>query len=238
MDSHFDFLFKDKNIDVTVDDKGVAWFQGPQIASILGYSQPKHMYRMLSPMESEVRNVDLRSANGVVQSRSITMINEYGLYQLITLSRRSEAVEFKNWLFFTVLPSIRRYGAYIDPQTRQALDADPNLVHDLNQRITTLEDRNIRLATQNRQLKEQNALLIFSNNVNQNRMVYTINERDFYHDRALFYQHLLGEIDDYCLGDAETLKRVVQTTLDRANNMEPLERDDDKQQMYHLVNKQ
>ena len=33
MDSHFDFLFKDKNIDVTVDDKGVAWFQGPQIAS-------------------------------------------------------------------------------------------------------------------------------------------------------------------------------------------------------------
>ena len=231
MDKYFDFIFDSQNIDITVDDKGVAWFQGPQIASILGYSHSPNMYKMLSPNEiMTVRNVNSHSGQrGGAQM--MNLINEYGLYRLIASSRRPEAVEFQNWLYYQVLPSIRLYGAYIDAETRQALDADPNLVHDLNQRITTLQD-------QNRQLKEQNALLIFSNNVNQNRMVYTINERDFYHDRALFYQHLLGEIDDYCLGDAETLKRVVQTTLDRANNMEPLERDDDKQQMYHLVNKQ
>ena len=185
MDSHFDFLFKDKNIDVMIDDNGVAWFQGPQVASILGYTHTTHMYRMLSPNEKGVHNVDTLGGN-----QEIVAINEYGLYRLIALSRRSEAIQFQNWLYYQVLPSIRRYGAYIDSTTRQVLEADPNAIHDLGKQIATLQD-------QNAQLEEQNALSEFSRNLSIERENQAAEDCHFYYHATLFYQDLLDRIDGY-----------------------------------------
>ena len=54
MDNHFDFLFNNQRVDVSFDDNGVAWFHGPQVASILGYSHSPNMYKMLSPNEKGV----------------------------------------------------------------------------------------------------------------------------------------------------------------------------------------
>ena len=83
MDKHFDFVFGSQNIDVTVDDNGTAWFQGPQIASILGYVLPSHMYRMLEANEiMTIRNVDGHSGQrGGAQM--MNLINEFGVYRLI-----------------------------------------------------------------------------------------------------------------------------------------------------------
>ena len=221
MDKHFDFLFGDQNIDVMVDDNGIAWFQGPQVAPILGYTLPSHMYRMLNSREADIHNVDVRSANGVVQTRKVVMINEFGIYRLIMSSRRSEAAKFQNWLYYQVLPSIRRYGAYIDSATRQVLETNPNAIRDLNQRIAQLEDHN--------------ALLEFFNAVNRHRLDRAGNGCNFYRARALFYQRLLGIIDDYCLGDADTLKDVVCSVLDDANHLQSLEHDNGKTLLYHVT---
>lgn len=98
------------------------------MANMLGYNDTHHMYRMLSIHEADHRNVAARSENGTVQSREIIMINEYGVYNLIISSRRPEAAQFRDWLFYIVLLSMRRYGAYIDPTTRETLNTNPNLI--------------------------------------------------------------------------------------------------------------
>ena len=230
MDKYFDFVFGSQNIDITVDDTGVAWLQGPQVASILGYIRPSDMYRMLDPREADLHNVQVRSTNGVEQIRKVVMINEFGVYRLIMLSRRPEAKEFQNWLYYQVLPSIRRYGAYIDAETRQILEEHPDALHILNQHITKLNE-------QNAQLQEQVFSACFPKKVSDIRLNNALFERDFYFERALFYQRLLGIIDDYCFGDAETLKRVVQDTLDQTNNIDPLERNNEKQLLYRVYDK-
>ncbi len=45
----------------------------------------------------------------------MVVVNESGLYSLIFQSRKPEAKVFRKWVTSEVLPSIRRYGYYIDP---------------------------------------------------------------------------------------------------------------------------
>ena len=50
------------------------------------------------------------------QKRSITIINESGLYSLILSSKLESAKRFKRWVTSEVLPCIRKHGGYIVPQ--------------------------------------------------------------------------------------------------------------------------
>lgn len=50
-------------------------------------------------------------------SQNITIINESDLYSLILRSRKPEAKAFKKWVTSEVLPSVRKHGAYMNPET-------------------------------------------------------------------------------------------------------------------------
>lgn len=52
--------------------------------------------------------------------QELTTVNESGLYALIFQSRKPEAKLFKKWVTSEVLPSIRKYGYYIAPETRES----------------------------------------------------------------------------------------------------------------------
>ena len=71
----------------------------------------------------------------------MTIISESGLYKLIGNSRKPEARDFQNWVYNIVIPSIRKYGAYIEPNIRGQLDNNPNLIHDLNNKISNYENQ-------------------------------------------------------------------------------------------------
>lgn len=47
------------------------------------------------------------------QASAVTLISESGLYKLIMRSDKSQAREFQDWVTRTVLPAIRKDGAYI-----------------------------------------------------------------------------------------------------------------------------
>jgi hypothetical protein len=49
---------------------------------------------------------------GRIQDRCINLVNEPGLYRLISRSDKPEAVRFQDWVFEEVLPSIRKTGSY------------------------------------------------------------------------------------------------------------------------------
>jgi prophage antirepressor-like protein len=60
------------------------------------------------------------------REQRVNIINESGLYQLILLSRKSEAKKFKKWVTSEVIPSIRKHGAYVTPDKLEEMLVNPD----------------------------------------------------------------------------------------------------------------
>ena len=58
--------------------------------------------------------------------QALTVISESGLYNVILLSRKPEAKQFKRWVTHEVLPQIRRHGAYLTTDKLEELMNDPD----------------------------------------------------------------------------------------------------------------
>ena len=71
--------------------------------------------------EAGIHKMYIRSGG---QNREVTFINEPNLYRVIFRSNKKEAVEFQNWVFDEVLPTIRKTGSYsltINTEQQQAI---------------------------------------------------------------------------------------------------------------------
>ncbi|OCG39764.1 BRO-N domain-containing protein [Gilliamella sp. Bif1-4] len=89
------------------------------IAEILNISNAKSSRFNLS--EAGVHKMYLRSSG---QQRELTFINEPNLYCVIFRSNKKEAIDFQNWVFDEVLPTIRKTGSYsltINTEQQQAI---------------------------------------------------------------------------------------------------------------------
>lgn len=116
------FGFEGKDVRI-VDRDGNPWFIARDVADILGYSDTQAMTRRI---DEEDRNTCTDNSSG--QGRSISIINESGLYCSILGSKKEEASRFKRWVTSEVLPSIRKNGGYLSP----AVDfSDPDNVQSL-----------------------------------------------------------------------------------------------------------
>lgn len=58
--------------------------------------------------------------------QKINVVNEDGLYDVILDSRKPAARRFRKWVTGEVLPSIRKHGAYMTPDTIREALADPD----------------------------------------------------------------------------------------------------------------
>lgn len=63
-----------------------------------------------------------------VNGTPITLINESGLYSLVLSSKLPGAKRFKRWVTGEVLPSIRRHGAYMTPETLEQAILNPDVM--------------------------------------------------------------------------------------------------------------
>lgn len=84
------------------------WFVGKDIATALGYANPKNAVPMHVDAEDKL-STQIKYAG---QKRNVTVINESGLYALIFGSKLESAKKFKHWVTSEVLPSIRKTGGY------------------------------------------------------------------------------------------------------------------------------
>jgi prophage antirepressor-like protein len=110
---------------VVVGPDGEPWFVASDVAKVLGYSHTPHMTRYLDEDEAAVHNMDIRSKDGTVQSRQVTIINESGLYTSVIHSRKPEAKRFKKYVTADILPSIRKHGVYATHDFVEQALADP-----------------------------------------------------------------------------------------------------------------
>jgi len=136
------------------------WFPATECARILGYASPKDTVR--------------RQCKGAIKRRLLTnggpqdvsYIPEGDLYRLIIRSKLPSAQRFEEWVFDSVLPSIRKHGAYIMPDLLEALQRNTeknaellrSLANEQRERIAA-EERYRNLKYENKQLATASKLL-------------------------------------------------------------------------------
>jgi len=103
----------------TLDEHGEPWFVGKDVATALGYSNPRDA--LAKHVDSEDKNT-VANRDGTSGNPNMTVINESGLYSLILSSKLPTAKQFKRWVTSEVLPSIRKTGQYINPKAAPAVD--------------------------------------------------------------------------------------------------------------------
>ena len=92
----------------TVEINNEPWFVGRDVATVLGYSNPRKAIG--DHVDDEDKGVTKCDTLGGRQD--LTIINESGLYSLILSSKLPNAKAFKRWVTSEVLPAIRKHGLY------------------------------------------------------------------------------------------------------------------------------
>lgn len=119
-----------------VEVDGEPWFVGKDVAQALGYGEGKSLANAVANhVDDEDKGVTELMTPGGKQS-TIT-INESGLYSLVFSSKLPGAKQFKKWVTGEVLPSIRKHGAYMTPETLEAAILNPDTMIKL---CTALKD--------------------------------------------------------------------------------------------------
>lgn len=116
---------------------GEAWFVGKDVAERLGYSEAAKAVR--EHVEDEDKGVSEMDTPGGKQK--VVIINESGLYSLVLSSKLPNAKKFKRWVTSDVLPSIRKHGAYMTPETLQAAILNPDTMIKLCQQLKVEQEK-------------------------------------------------------------------------------------------------
>lgn len=124
----------------TVTVNGEPWFVAKDVCTILELG---NVGQAISRLDSDERSDVI--LNDGRQDRLQTAISETGLYSLILGSRKPEAKQFKRWITHEVIPSIRKHGAYMTPETIEKTILNPDFI--------------INLATELKKEQEKSSLL-------------------------------------------------------------------------------
>ena len=105
------------------------WLVAADVCVALGYSKDASsiVKRHVNPADTSKRRIS--DANGHPQN--MLVVNESGLYALIFGSTRPEAQTFKRYVTAVILPSIRRYGAYMEADVMDRVQDDPEAMREL-----------------------------------------------------------------------------------------------------------
>lgn len=142
-----------------IEPDGTVLFCGNDVAKALGYASPK--------------DAIAAHAKGAVKRRTLTkggkqelnFIPEGDVYRLAASSKLPGADKFERWIFDEVLPSIRKHGAYLTPQTIDEILNDPDTIIKL---ATTLKEERAK----SKQLESANSALTVNNTIMKPKAEY------------------------------------------------------------------
>jgi len=132
------FNYNSNQIRIIVKD-GEPWFIAKDVCDILEISNSRDA---ISRLDDDEKDVAIADTPGGMQS--MTVISESGVYALIFTSRKPEAENFKRWIRKEVIPSIRKHGAYMTPETIEKVLLNPDTIIQLATALK--EERQRRLA--------------------------------------------------------------------------------------------
>ena len=139
---------------ITLD--GEPWMVGNDIAVALGYSNPRDA--LVKHVDNEDKGVAKCDTLGGRQN--LTIINESGLYALVLSSKLPDARKFRRWITSEVLPSIRKHGAYMTPETLEAAILNPDIMIQLCQELKKEQEKRRALEAANAKLTNENQVML------------------------------------------------------------------------------
>lgn len=98
------FAFEGAEVRTVLRD-GEPWWVAADVATVLGLS---NLHSSLAQLDEDERTLHSVESG----QRSMSIINEPGLYSLILRSRKPQAKAFKRWITHEVIPTIRKTGRY------------------------------------------------------------------------------------------------------------------------------
>lgn len=136
----------------TVQKDGEPWFVLKDVCDVLELTTPARVAERLDGDEVSLAHL----TDSLGRTQPTTIINESGLYNVILRSDKPEAKPFRKWVTSEVLPSIRKHGAYMTPETLEAAILSPDYLlkvvtalKDETDKRKALEATNSRLTVQN-----------------------------------------------------------------------------------------
>ena len=140
------------------------WFVAKDIAKILGYGNGNKNSKSLANAivdhveEEDRKMLTYEECKGLfrgyqngdptfkINSNGLRVINESGLYSLVLSSKLPTAKKFKHWITSEVLPSIRKHGAYMTPETIEKALTSPDFLIQLATKLKEEKEKNIQLS--------------------------------------------------------------------------------------------
>lgn len=108
------FKFEDTAEVRVMSINGEPWFVAADVCRALGYNiKANGDVNMTQALRNVEEHEVITTRISDMPGQPPELVSESGLYKLIIQSRKPEAREFKNWVTGTVLPAIRKDGAYI-----------------------------------------------------------------------------------------------------------------------------
>ena len=135
----------------TVQKDGEPWWVLKDVCEVLGLKNPT--------MIADRLDEDERAKFDLGRQGETNIINESGLYNVILRSDKPEAKPFRKWVTSEVLPSIRKHGAYMTPETLEAAILNPDMMIRLCTALKDEQDKNKALQAANSSLSVDNQIM-------------------------------------------------------------------------------
>ena len=133
------FDYNGAEIRVLTED-GEPWFVAKDVCDVLELSNPSWNIKELDSDEKGITKVETLGG-----PQQMAIITESGLYTLVMRSKKPEAKKFRKWVTQEVLPSIRKNGAYLTPETLSEMLAKPENAIKLFETLKEERERRVAL---------------------------------------------------------------------------------------------
>lgn len=147
-------MFDGKQLRI-IEQNGQPWFVAKDVCEILDIKNNRDALTRLDQDEKDA--VGITDSIGRIQNTSI--VSESGLYNLIFQSRKPEAKQFKRWITHEVIPSIRKHGAYMTPETIEQVLLNPDTLIKL---ATNLKEEQQKRMIAEQKIEQQKPLVEFA----------------------------------------------------------------------------
>lgn len=191
-----------------VEQNGEPWFVAADVCRALELGEAHVAMRRLD--DDEKGRCSIPTPGG---EQEMTIVSEPGLYSLVLGSRKPEAKAFKKWITHEVIPSIRKHGAYMTPETLEAAILNPDTMIKLCTALKDEQDKRKALEVANSALTVDNQIMkpkadYFDELVDRNLLTnlretakqLEVKERDFIQfllDKKYLYRDKRGKLMPY-----------------------------------------
>lgn len=162
------FSFNGNNVR-TIVRNGEPWFVLKDVCDVLEIGNPSDVKARLSDGVVSIEGIQ----DALGRTQNVVVVNEDGLYDVILDSRKPEAKAFRKWITSEVIPSIRKHGAYMTPETIEKTLTDPDFIIGLASRLKEANEEKLRLQSQ---IDYDRPLVLFAESIQVSKDSILVND--------------------------------------------------------------